>query len=326
MSKRKARAFWVVAPGRGEIRDESVAAPQPHEALVRTLYSGISRGTESLVFNGQVPLSQHALMRAPHQRGEFPGPVKYGYINVGMVEQGPAEWCGRRVFCLYPHQTAYVVPVEALLPLPDDLPDARALLAANMETAINALWDAAPRVGDRIAVIGAGVLGTLVASLAARIAGTQVQLIDIDPSRAATAAALGLFFRAPQDADSDCDLVFHASASEAGLQLALRLAGMEAEIIELSWFGDRSIAVPLGEAFHSRRLSLRASQVGQVSPSRRARWPYRRRLQLALDLLRDARYDALLGEESAFEALPQTLARLAASSGSALCHRVRYEV
>ncbi len=325
MSKRKARAFWVLAPGRGEIRDETLAAPQPGQALVRTRYSGISRGTESLVFQGRVPASQYTLMRAPHQAGEFPGPLKYGYINVGMVEQGPAEWCGRRVFCLYPHQTEYVVPVEALLPLPDDLPDTRALLAANMETAINALWDAAPRVGDRIAVIGAGVLGTLVASLAARIAGTQVQLIDIDPARAPVAASLGVGFCLPDAAAADCDLVFHASASEAGLQLALRLAGLEAEIIELSWFGDRSVALPLGEAFHARRLTIRASQVGQVSPSRRARWSYSRRLQLALELLRDARYDALLGEESAFDDLPQTMARLAVTPGSALCHRIRYE-
>lgn len=325
MSTHSERAFWLAAPGRGEIREEILAPANSGDVRVRTRYSGISRGSESLVFKGQVPPSQYALMRAPHQSGEFPGPLKYGYMNVGVVEQGPSDLLGRSVFCLYPHQTAYVVPASAVVPLPDGVPESRAVLAANVETAVNTLWDAGPRVGDRIAVIGAGVTGTAVALLASQLPGTRVELIDIDPRRAALAARLGLHFRLPGEASAEADLVFHASASEAGLELALRLAGLEAEIIEMSWFGDRRIALPLGEAFHSRRLSIRASQVGQVAPARRARWPHRRRLALALDLLRDDRFDALIDGECRFDELPQTLAQLADQPDGALCRRVRYD-
>jgi threonine dehydrogenase-like Zn-dependent dehydrogenase len=318
------RAFWVAEAGRGEIRAESLAAPREGEALVRTLYSAISRGTEALVFNGKVPRSEYERMRAPIQAGEFPAPVKYGYCNVGVVEQGPTDLRGRRVFCLYPHQTRYVVPAGALHVLPDDLPPARAVLAANLETAVNALWDAAPRVGDRVAVIGAGTVGCLAAWLAARIAGTEVELIDVDERKRAAAAALGVPFRAPVDACRDADIVLHTSGTAAGLATALELAAFEATVIELSWYGDDAPAVPLGGAFHSRRLRLQSSQVGAVATAQRARWNHARRMQLVMRLLANAELDSLMTGESPFDELPAVLARLAASPGYTLTHRIAY--
>jgi threonine dehydrogenase-like Zn-dependent dehydrogenase len=291
---------------------------------VRTLYSGISRGTEALVFLGRVPASEHERMRAPFQAGEFPAPVKYGYCNVGVVEQGPAELEGRAVFCLYPHQTRYVVPAAALTPLPEGVPSARAVLAANLETAVNALWDAGPRIGDRIGVVGAGTLGCLVAWLAARVAGTEVELIDVDSRKSAVAAALGVAFRAPEAASRDLDLVVHTSASAAGLATAIELAGFEATIVELSWYGASAPAVPLGGAFHSRRLTLKSSQVGAVAPAQRGRWSYARRMLFALSLLSHAELDALISGESAFDELPAVLARLATAPGYTLCHRIVY--
>jgi threonine dehydrogenase-like Zn-dependent dehydrogenase len=320
----RARAFWVAAPGRGELREETLHPPEPGEALVRALASGISRGTETLVFRGGVPPSQHEAMRAPFQDGAFPAPVKYGYASVGIVEAGPAALLGRRVFALHPHQDRYVVPAEALLPVPDGVPDGRAALAANMETAVNALWDARPGVGDRIAVVGIGTVGALVAALAARLPGAAVELVDVDAGRAALAAALGCRFALPEAAAPGADLVVHASGAPAGLATALRLAGFEASVVELSWYGDRAVAAPLGEDFHSKRLALRASQVGHVPADRRARWSRRRRLALALELLRDPVFDLLLTGESRFEDLPQTMARLAEAPGGALCHVVRY--
>lgn len=319
----RARALWISRPGHAVLERHALAPPGDGEARVRALYSGVSRGTEALVFQGRVPPSQYQRMRAPFQEGDFPGPVKYGYSSVGVVEAGPSEWLGRTVFCLYPHQDHYVVPLSALRPLPAALPPARAVLAANMETAVNACWDAAPRVGDRIAVIGAGVVGALVAWLLARHPGTDVQLIDTNPDRAGLAEALGVPFAAPAQARGGCDLVVHASASEAGLQQALHLAGDEAQVIELSWFGERSVTLALGEDFHSRRLQLRSSQVGAVSPSRRRRWSHARRLDLALVLLECPQLDALIDAESDFQDLPRTLAALASSPGG-LCHRVRY--
>ena len=319
-----ARAFWIAAPGRGEIRAAPLRSPGPGEVLVRALKSGISRGTESLVFRGLVPASQRAAMRCPFQDGEFPGPVKYGYASVGRVESGPAELQGQRVFCLHPHQDRYVVPVDAVTLLPDAVSDARGVLAANMETAVNGLWDATPRLGDRVAVVGAGVVGCLAAALAARIPGVRVELVDPDPRRAGVAAQLGCAYAAPAQAAGDVDLVIHASGNPDGLATALGLAGFEATVLEMSWYGDRMVPTPLGEAFHSRRLTLRSSQVGAVATAQRARWSHRRRLSLALDLLADPVFDVLLSAESPFEDLPATLARLAGTPDGALCHVVNY--
>jgi len=319
-----ARAFWVAAPGRGELRRAPLAPPRPGEVLVRAIASGISRGTESLVFAGRVPKSQYHAMRCPFQQGDFPAPVKYGYASVGVVEEGAAEWRGRRVFCLYPHQDRYVVPADAVLPIPDAVPDARAVLAANMETAVNGLWDAAPRLGDSIAAVGAGVVGGLMAALAARLPGAAVTLVDIDPARAALAAALGCRFALPENASGEFDLVIHASGSAAGLATALRLAGFEATVLEMSWYGDASVAAPLGEAFHAKRLVLRASQVGAVATAQRARWSHRRRLALALDLLADPVFDQLITGENRFDDLPRVMARLASDPAGALCQVVRY--
>lgn len=319
-----ARAFWIAAPGRSELREMALPPLRPGAVRVRALLSGISRGTESLVFQGRVPPSQYDAMRCPFQEGGFPAPVKYGYASVGVVEAGPAALLGRRVFCLHPHQDRYVVPAEAVVPVPDAVPDARAVLAANMETALNGLWDGAPRLGDSIAVVGAGTVGCLAAALAVRIPGTRVALIDIDPGRADLAEALGCGFARPDAAEGAADLVIHASGAPAGLATALRLAGFEATVLEMSWYGDAPVPAPLGEAFHSRRLTLRASQVGAVATARRARWSHRQRLSLALDLLADPVFDRLLTGESAFEALPQTMARLAAAPAGVLCHVVRY--
>jgi threonine dehydrogenase-like Zn-dependent dehydrogenase len=263
-------------------------------------------------------------MRAPFQAGAFPAPVKYGYASVGEVERGPRELIGRQVFALYPHQTRYLVPAASVFLLPDALPSARAVLAANVETAINGLWDARPHVGDRIAVIGAGTVGCLIAWIAGQIAGCDVELIDINPRRAALADALGVRFARPEQAADDADVVIHASGSPAGLALALRIAGFEATIVEMSWYGDHAVPLALGEGFHARRLTLASSQVGRVAASQRSRWDTRRRMHLALTLLTDDALDVLITGESPFDALPQVMAELAAAPGDALCHRIRY--
>jgi threonine dehydrogenase-like Zn-dependent dehydrogenase len=321
---RDASAFWLREPGAGEIRPAAVADPGPGEVLVRTRYSGISRGTETLVFTGGVPASQYAAMRAPFQEGDFPGPVKYGYLNVGVVEEGPPGLHGRTVFCLYPHQTAYVVPADAVVIVPDGVPPARAVLAGTVETAVNALWDAAPLVGDRITVVGAGMVGCCVAAVLARFPGVRVQLVDVDPGRAAVAGVLGIEFAQPADAAPGRDLVVHASATSAGLQRSLDLLGTDGTVIELSWYGDRAVDLSLGGSFHSRRLGIRGSQVGTMSPARRASRTFADRLALALDLLRDPAFDALITGESRFEQLPEVLAGLAAGTLPALCQLVTY--
>lgn len=320
-----AEAFWVTAPGRGEIRGERLPEPGPGEVVVRALWSGVSRGTESTVFLGRVPPAVREVMRAPFQVGELPGPVKYGYLSVGVVERGPPGLEGREVFALHPHQTRFVLPAGAVHPLPHGLPAPRAVLAGNMETAVNGLWDAAPRVGDRVTVVGAGVVGCLVARLVAGIPGTEVELVDVNPARAEQAAALGVSMRAPETARDGRDLVVHASGSSDGLTTALSLLGPEGEVVELSWYGDRPVTLPLGEHFHPRRLTIRSSQVGTVSPARAARRTATDRLRLALRLLLDPAFDTLVSGESPFRDLPEVMTRLSTPGSGALCHRIRYD-
>jgi threonine dehydrogenase-like Zn-dependent dehydrogenase len=325
LTEADAHAFWLRAPGVGEIRPAALPEPGRDDVVVRTLRSGVSRGTETLVFCGGVPPSQYATMRAPFQEGDFPGPVKYGYLNVGAVERGPADLRGRTVFCLYPHQTAYVVPAAAVTVVPEDVPPARAVLAGTVETAVNALWDAAPLVGDRVTVVGAGMVGCCVARLLSRFPGVQVALVDIDADRAGVAAALGVEFALPADAADGRDLVVHTSATSEGLQGSLDLLTPEGTVIDLSWYGDREVRLSLGGVFHSGRLGIRASQVGSVAAARRGRRTTAERLTLALQLLRDPAFDALLTGESRFCELPDVMARLAAGSLPALCHTITYD-
>ena len=319
-----ALAFWLREPGVGEIWPAPLPEPGPDDVFVRTLRSGVSRGTETLVFRGGVPASQYAAMRAPFQEGDFPGPVKYGYLNVGTVEHGPPDLRGRTVFCLYPHQTAYVVPATSVAVVPEDVPPARAVLAGTVETAVNALWDAAPLIGDRITVVGAGMVGCCVARLLARFPGVRVTLVDVDATRADVAAALGVDFALPADAAAGRDLVVHTSATSAGLQRSLDLLAAEGTVVDLSWYGDAEVHLSLGGAFHSGRLGVRASQVGMVSAARRGSRSPADRLALALDLLRDPAFDALITGVSRFDELPAVMARLTAGSLPALCHAVAY--
>jgi hypothetical protein len=319
------RAFWVVGPARGEIREEALPAVVDGAVLVESLFSAVSRGTELLVFQGRVPESEHERMRAPFQAGTFPYPVKYGYANVGRVVGGPPELVDKSVFCLHPHQTRYVVPASSVVPLPRSVPEERGVLAANLETALNGFWDAGVTAGDRVAVVGAGVVGSLVAYLVARCPGTEVELIDVDPSKAAVARALGATFKHPSDATGDADVVVDASGSAAGLRTALGLAGAEATVVELSWFGTSMVELPLGEAFHSRRLRIQSSQVGSIPAARRPRWTNRRRLELAVRLLADDDLDVLFSGESRFEDLPSAMIELSEERQSTtLCRRIRY--
>ena len=321
---RTARALWYASKGVAELRSAELPPPQPGEARVRALFSGISRGTERLVFNGAIGQGEWERMRCPLQEGAFPFPVKYGYCATGVVEEGPAKLLGREVFCLHPHQDYFNAPVEALTPIPKGIPARRATLAANMETALNALWDSGAGPGDRILVIGAGVVGLLVASLAAKMPGAEVTAIDPDRGRQQIVKQLGAGFARPEDAPGDADVVFHTSATSAGLDTAIKCAGFEATIVEMSWYGDKPVSVNLGGAFHSRRLRLVSSQVGAVAPSRRPRWDHRRRSEAALRLLAPPALDALVAEEIAFEDAPRELPRILAPDAKGLAPVIRY--
>jgi hypothetical protein len=319
-----ALALWYCGPGEVEIRQEDVAPPKGDEVRVRALYSAISRGTEALVFGGEVPQSEFERMRAPSMTGNFPFPVKYGYATVGRIESGAERLRGKTIFALHPHQSAFNIPASTIVELPAGLPPQRAVLAANMETALNAVWDAAPGPSDRIAVVGAGVVGALVAFLCGQLPGANVKLVDINPRRAELAKALGVGFAEPAKAEGDCDLVVHASGSPDGLRTAIELAGEEATVLEMSWYGDRPVNAMLGGSFHSRRLRLISSQVGKVAPSHRPRWTHGRRLAAAIGLLQDQRLDALLAPAIPFADLAKRLPGILDAGSGILCQPIAY--
>lgn len=323
-SKKTAQALWYIGDSKAALRPEPLPALKAGDALVRTLYSGISRGTERLVFMALVPSSEYERMRGPNMGGDFPNPVKYGYQAVGLVEDGPVAIKGKIVFALHPHQDRFVVPAATLTVLPEGLPPRRAVLAANMETALNALWDSGAGPGDRIGVVGGGVVGCLIAALCGSLPGAEVTLVDPVATRSIIAASIGVGFTEPDRAPSDCDVVFHASANSKGLATALECAGFEGAVVEVSWFGDRDVSVPLGRMFHSGRLKLISSQVGQVAASRRPRWDYARRMHKAMELLADPRLDALLGEDIAFADAPARLPGVFSSDLSGLAPVIRY--
>jgi hypothetical protein len=319
-----AQALWYSSAGRAEIRQEHLAPPGADEIRARALFGAISRGTEALVFGGRVPESEYGRMRAPFMAGVFPFPVKYGYATVARIEDGPEALRGRLAFTLHPHQDLFNIPASAAIPLPEDLPPQRAVLAANMETALNAVWDAAPGPADRIAVVGAGVVGSLVAYLCGRLPGAEVTMVDINPARAELARRLGVGFAGPETVRGNCDLVVHASGRADGLDTALALAGDEATVLELSWYGDAPVTASFGSAFHSRRLRLVSSQVGQIAPSHRPRWTHGRRLAAALGLLADVRLDALLAPAVAFHDLAQRLPDILDAKSGILCQPITY--
>ena len=319
-----AHALWYIAPGQAEIRQEALVTVGQGEARVRALFGALSRGTEALVFAGRVPESEHQRMRAPLMGGNFPFPVKYGYATVGKIEEGPSELHGRNVFALHPHQSLFNIAAKLAVVLPDNIPPQRAVLAANMETALNAVWDAGVGPADRVAIVGGGTVGALVAFLCGNIPGTDVTLVDINPARGELAEKLGVRFAKAETAKGDCDIVFHASGSAAGLATAIALAGEEATVLEMSWYGDVSVAASLGGAFHSRRLRLISSQVGQIAPSHRPRWTHARRLAAAVVLLADARLDALLAPAVAFQDLPRKLPAILDPKSGTLCQLIAY--
>ena len=319
----QAKAYWVESAGEAAIRAVDLPELGPEDVSVRTVYSGISRGTESLVFAGRVPKTQHEVMRCPHQEGTFSFPVKYGYITVGVVEQGGGLE-GQYVFCLHPHQTHFVVPKKMVTVLPDGLAPENAVLAANLETAVNGVWDANPHPDEKVSVIGAGVVGLLVAWRLRQVTNGPVEIIDINPEREVLASQLGLTFRLASQASTERDVIVHASGAPSGLRQALTMAAPEGRVIEMSWFGDTDVTLPLGEAFHARRLTIQCSQVGQIPPRLRDEWTYAKRMDLVLSLLRDNPVlSCLINGESEFDDLPQTMTKLVAAQG-VLCHRVCY--
>lgn len=319
----QAHALVYSAPGEARIDTVELSPRGRGMVEVETICSGLSRGTERLVFRGLVPAAEWNRMRAPLQVGEFPFPVRYGYSCVGRIAAGPDA--GRTVFCLHPHQTRFRVDDRWVLPVPDGVPAPRAILAANMETALNALWDAVPRPGVRCLVVGAGIVGWLITCLLSRRSDLSVLLTDVAPETGALSSDLNVRFAVPADVPREAfDIAFHCAASPSGLQTAIDALAFEGRVIELSWYGDRPVEVALGGNFHANRLQIVCSQVGHVAPARRASTSHRDRLARALAALEDDRLDRLITGDVHFRDLPAALPALLSDGAPGIATRILY--
>lgn len=318
----QARAIWYTGDGSGvALRDANMGTG---ELLLKTVASGLSRGTERTVAQGMVPRSEWDRMALPTQEGSFALPIKYGYACVARIVQGPPDILNRLVFTMHPHQNLFRAHRDAVHVLPVDLPIRRATLAANMETALNAIWDAQVPNGAPVAVIGGGLIGCLVAYLANRIGKSDVTLIDKIGERAKTASELRVSFATATNRLSPCHTVFHTSGSEQGLKDAIHALDFEGQVVEMSWYGDREISVPLGGTFHAQRLSIRCSQVGHVAPSRRASTTYADRMRTAIGLLDDPALDVLLTHDIAFENAERDLPLRLAADADGIATTISY--
>ena len=329
--REQARRLVYPGPFRAQIVPVQLASLKKGHVLVKAVFGGISRGTESLVFQGKVPQSEWANMRCLHQDGEFEFPVSYGYSLVGsVVETANASGrlrVGDRVFVMHPHQNEIVVEEHYCNVLPAGLPDERAVLSANAETALNAIWDAGLTRGDTVAVFGAGVLGLLIAVIAAKRIDSQIVVIDRLDDRRETVERLGLRFLGPSDEieyRENFDCIFNTTASGEALQNAINLANFEGRIMEVSWYGNKPVELCLGGRFHSQRLSIISTQVGSVSKQMRPDVSPADRMQLAMAELLDARFDYLLEPPIAFKKLPEAIAGILGENKNALCQLISY--
>lgn len=322
---REATAFWIESAGIGSLRRVTLREPGQEDHLITTEFSGISIGTERLVALGLVPPSCAAAMACTGMQGSFALPISYGYSLVGRIATG--RLAGGRVFTMHPHQDRIVQSSEHLISVPELLaPGPRVTLLPNLETALNAVWDAELRPGERVAIVGGGAVGLLVAFVLARLHDEGAVLVEADPQRRRLASALpwiGTVLAPEQVDEGTFDVAFHTSANNAGLQLAIDALGFEGRVIELSWYGSRPVLLHLGTSFHHQRKRLIASQVATVAPSHRAEGRHMRTAHV-FGLLGDARLDALLGTPIPFAELPEFFARLCRGEAPEPCPVVAY--
>jgi hypothetical protein len=301
----EARALWFVGPGHAVLRHETIAAHSAGEVCtVRSLYSAVSGGSERLVLAGRVPADLHPSMRVPYMDGDFRFPVKYGYSLVGTVEQGPQHLLGRVVHLLHPHQDICIVDSADVFPVPESIPAPRATLASNMETAVTAIWDARPLLGERVLIVGFGYIGALIGQILGAMPGIDLRIVELDDRRRELARKLGHHLEAP-GGNTEFDLAIHTSGSPAGLQEAIDRLGMEGRVVEVSWYGTTEATLRLGGTFHSQRKTIIASQVSHLPAFQTPRWDRLRRKQLVFSLLRDPAFDHLLSDPIPFEQLPE---------------------
>lgn len=286
--------LWFTAPHRVEVREAALPAPAPEQVLVKTRYSAVSTGTELLAYRGQLPcaIALDSSLKALQQPSDYP--LQYGYACVGEVQQtGSAvdpSWNGRQVFSFQPHASHFLAHPDELKTVPDGLPAQAAVFLPNMETAVNLVQDGRPLIGERVVVLGQGIVGLLLTALLARHPLGSLVAVEGRPERQELARRLGAnMVVSPEEAAgaaTGADLIYEVSGQPEALNLAIDLSGYASRIVIGSWYGSKAAPVDLGGAAHRNRLQLITSQVSTVDPALSGRWDKERRFGLVWEMIR----------------------------------------
>lgn len=294
-----------------------------NSCLIKTLFTAISPGTEYLVYSGGVPKKLYVEMRCPYMGGDFSFPIKYGYSLVGQVLDGPTSLKGKLIHTLHPHQDYARISAEDVYVIPDGISPQRATLASNMETALNAIWDSGVNIGDKVLIVGFGIIGSLIARILSFIPQVEVDVLDVQPAKITLIEQLG-FSIYKEEKEKKYDLAFHTSGSGPGLQTSINNVGLEGKIIETSWYGDKEVNLCLGETFHSQRKLIISSQVSHLPACKSARWDYKRRKEVVFQLLLHPEFDAHITHTIAFHNLPKLFQSLKKNRCQELSYLVYY--
>lgn len=316
-------ALWHTSPEKSEIKQAASFEISGEICEIQSLYSLVSTGTERLVATGKIPTGLYNSMQVPYMEGDFSLPVKYGYSLVGEVVKGPL--LGKTVHLLHPHQDYCKVAAADVFPIPDEVPAVRATLASNLETAVNAVWDSGVSVGDRVAVVGFGIIGSLVARLLAQLPAVSLTILEKDPDRIKMAKSMGFEVSPNENLSTPLDIAFHCSSTAAGLQTCIDTVGLEGKVIELSWYGDKSVELNLGGTFHPQRKVIISSQVSQIPASHQHRWDFRRRKEAVFELLKNPDFDLHTPKTTPFTNLPEVFSEIRKGSSKQLVWIVDYQ-
>lgn len=304
MSETRASQLWFTAPFSVEVREVTLPAPAADEVVVRTRYSAVSAGTELLLYRGQMPgsMSLDATLSSLQQSSGYP--LQYGYACVGEVQQTgrdvDPDWQGRQVFSFQPHASHFLATTDQLIAVPDDLSAQAAVFLPNMETAVNLVQDGQPLIGERVVVLGQGIVGLLLSGLLARFPLADLAAVEGQPDRQDLARTFGVKdVYSPDEATravasssdgypamADADLIYEVSGQPEALNLAIALSGFASRIVIGSWYGSKRVPIDLGGKAHRNRLQLITSQVSTLAPGLSGRWDKQRRYHLAWDMIR----------------------------------------
>jgi threonine dehydrogenase-like Zn-dependent dehydrogenase len=301
----KTHALWHISPDASAILEHDLPAGNDHMLLVKSLYSLVSMGTERIVASALMPSAVWNQMAVPYMEGTFSLPCKYGYSLTGKVLKGPAEYKGKTVHLMHPHQDRLWVNATSVFIVPDDIPATRAVLASQVETAVTAIWDSRISLGDSVLIAGFGLVGAMIALLTSPIPGVKIAVLEKNEFRKELARELCFDVIDKQDENGKIfDVAIHTAGDEKALQFCIDHIGHESQVTEVSFYGKKSITLMLGETFHTQRKRIVVSQVAHIPSHKLNRWDLHRRKKLVFDMLKDKRFDMLVENRIPFEQAP----------------------